>query len=1138
MFCCPGQGGQWLGMGRDLLLREAVFSSALAQCDAAIQAVAGWSVIDRLRSPTCELDRIDVVQPLLFSLAIAYAALWRSWGIEPDAHIGHSMGEVAAAVLAGRLTLEDGATVIVRRSALMQGLPSGGAMLAVDLSGDEILARYPNIALAAENGPSASVVAGGREVIEALSADLDLRGIRWRKIAVEVASHSAAVEVLDEPLSRALEKLSPQSGTLAMYSTVEGRRLDAHERLDAEYWRRNLRQTVRLWPAIQAAVDDAHAVFIELGPHPVLLPAIREGLDVLGVRGLTIASGKRDADEQLELCRSLAALYEAGIEIDWDAVYPGARLDAPLPGYPFQRKAYWLPTREHAPTGTHPFLGTRVELAHTGGATQVWTGSATIDAAGFIREHLVEHTCVLPGMASVDLVLTALADGELREISFERAIVLQEGEATELQLRVDRDGAFELWGRSDREWTRRVHGRVAALRDAGPSLDLAAQRERCRPTHDRASFYGSINRGGNLWGPSFAGVEAIFRDGDQLLADLSLPPSIAGELWRHRFHPALLDACAQAMLSVALRERGSLVLAEIGRIAIYGDADRARASWISIDAQQHAGSLRADVVVVDEAGVRVLEIEGLRVQFLHERQGGWLHASAWRAVAPAKPNPASTRRLSDIVHVVESTTTDASAAAQLDATVHACLAAIQSSSAERLWLVTRGATSPDGHCDPLQAAVWGLGRVMQVELGRRFVRAIDLDPDPTLTPAQLTQALDEELLIEDGHLEIAHRAGQRLAPRLEALTSIRGHTSPLANIDPDEAVLITGGLGGLGLRMAEHLMGRGARHMVLMGRTSPSERQLETIHALEARGAEVHVVALDVADEPALRAWSQRWTDERRPPIHVIVHAAGVQHPRALSELGEPELRADLRAKVAGAIALERVFADQLACLLLFSSAATLLPSPLLGAYTAANAFLEGLATKSRAAGRPTTAIAWGLLGEGGMAQRHAHTGGRLDAFTQMDPSVAFDMIDRILAAELGCVGVLAIDWPAWLRAHPQLAATPYFEALREPIDAPANEPLEPPKKLDDLDAYLRAQLARVLRLPDPAQIDIHAPLTSLGLDSLMALELRNRVESETGAAPAVVELLRGISLARLIELIDAQLRAPKDPPEWEELTL
>jgi myxalamid-type polyketide synthase MxaE and MxaD len=1234
VFVCPGQGGQWLGMGRDLLAREPVFAEALTRCDEVIHKLAGWSVLASLRAPEAgALERIDRVQPLLFSLALGFAALWRDFGVQPDALIGHSMGEVAAAHLAGRLSLEDAAAVIVRRSALMRSLVGGeaGAMAAVDLPAAELaelLAARPGApSLAAENGPRASVVAGAPAAVDALITELESREVRCRRIAVEVASHSAAVDPLEGRLREALAGLVPGPGELPLYSTLTGARLDPDTPLDADYWWRNLRERVRLWPAVQAAVADAHAIFIELGPHPVLTPALREGLDALGVRGLTLASGRRDANEQLELCTGLAALYEAGLSIDWDRVYADSPARAELPSYRFQRSVHWLPqARTRAAAGAHPFVGERLELAGAGAraGARVWTSTVSLDHAPFLRDHLVEGSCVLPGMATVDLVLSALAEGgelreELRELEFERPIVFREGEALTLQLRVEA-GRFELWARAGEqgEWILRVRGRVHPLCEAPAKLELAALRARTHPAQTKQAFYEFLNATGNVWGPAFQGVAAIARGAphqngaeEELFVELEIPPSIAAELWRHRFHPALLDACAQALLSGAGEAIGSLVLAHVERVAIRGPAERVHASWIRVDARQRQGSRRGDVIVVDEHGAPLVEIEGLRVQYLHERQTSWFHGLSWQPAAPpvARPKPerrfalaggpsllrdalveelrapgvahvlvddprASSEPATDLLHLVDlppaSDPSGHSAERELELALEACHAALQSceraSADTRLWLFTRGGAPCSTIGDPIQTAVWGLGRVMQVELGLGFAGSVDLDPAAEL--AELPACILAELDRDDAEPAVAYRGGKRLLARLERRPPplARGRTSPLARLDPAASYLITGGLGGLGLRMAATLISRGARRLVLLGRSGvpprarwrelgdsdPAHARVAALRELEALGAEVHVLSLDVADEAGLRRWHEGWVAEQRPPIRGLVHAAGIQQPRALAELDAETLRASLRAKLAGARALERVLGDQLDFTIAFSSAATLLPSPLLGAYTAANAYLEGLAIQARAAGRPMSAVAWGLLGSGGMAVQRLAEQRRLDAFEDMDPEAAFASLDPILAAELPTLAVMAIDWHAWLAAHPEAAASPYFEQLTTAGSPAAAAPgagsslagmLEArgEQRRELLTAYLRQQLARVLRIPasEVEALDAHAPLTSLGIDSLMALELRNRVEAETGVAPAVVELLRGVSLTRLVEILAEQLDAHEgDDEDWEELTI
>ena len=354
VFVFPGQGSQWLGMGRALLDEEPAFREAIEACDQAIGREAGFSVLEELRADEgqSQMGRIDVLQPLLFAVEVALAAAWRAWGLEPDAVVGHSMGEVAAAYVVGALSLEDAARIICRRSRLLRSVSGQGAMALVELSMDQAadaLRGYEDrLSVAASNGSRSTVLSGDPVALELVLASLELEKVFCRRVKVDVASHSPQMDPLREELLSGLGDLAPRAAARPMRSTVTGELVRGDE-LGAEYWVHNLRQPVRFSQVTQRLIDDGHALFVEMSPHPILLPAIEESLRDKNQQGAAVGSLRRNAEERRSLLESLAALYAAGLSVDWSRLYPEGGRVVSLPAYPWQRERYWVEGSAAAP---------------------------------------------------------------------------------------------------------------------------------------------------------------------------------------------------------------------------------------------------------------------------------------------------------------------------------------------------------------------------------------------------------------------------------------------------------------------------------------------------------------------------------------------------------------------------------------------------------------------------------------------------------------------------------------------------------------------------------------------------------------------------------------------------------------------
>lgn len=654
VFVFPGQGSQWVGMGRTLFTEKAVFREIIEVCDVVVRRESGFSIVEELFAEEAhsQLTRIDVVQPLLFTIEIALAALWRSWGVEPDCVIGHSMGEIAAAHVAGILSLEDALRIICRRSKLLKRIAGKGAMATVELSlveAERVLGGYAGrLSVAVNNGPRTTVISGDPDALDDVLAKLAERDVFIRRVNVDVASHSPHVDCLLDDLSSALEGLQPRPATLKMRSTVTGEMVFGAE-LDTSYWIKNLRAPVLFGKAVEHAINEGQTVFLEISPHPILLHSIEDTLRELSKEGAAIASLRRHEPERRCMVDALGSLHVHGQDLAWDRLFPRNGKCISLPSYAWQRDRYWLQddirsrlssARHHASIpmtnpDAHPLLGALLTLAIEP-TIHVWDNALSTAAMPYLADYRIQGDTVLPNAGYIEMALSSLVEligsvpSVLEEVVFERPLPLTKETDRRLQVVVADEApdrkVFRVCSREPTAATWVQHASCKARTGLGLSSARIARdrprvvQSRCSTTLGSNDFYALLEKGGRLYGKGFRCIESFWVGPNEALARCYLHPDHFVSIEKYHVHPALLDACFQTLLGVHLSSvnsiTGTYVVAGLDRLRIY----RPLGVDIWIHAERHPNddntATVGDVYVIDAEGRVVAEMSGARVKQL------------------------------------------------------------------------------------------------------------------------------------------------------------------------------------------------------------------------------------------------------------------------------------------------------------------------------------------------------------------------------------------------------------------------------------------------------------------------------------------------------------------------------------------
>ncbi len=1150
VFVYSGQGSQWAGMGRRLLADEPAFAAAVDELEPAFVEQVGFSLREILASGE-SITGIDRIQPVLVGMQLALTELWRGYGVHPDAVIGHSMGEVTAAVVAGALTPAEGLRVIATRSRLMTRLSGQGAMALLELRSDaaaELLADYPDVSVAVEASPRQVVIAGPPDQVDAVIAVVAAQDRLARRVEVDVASHHAIIDPILADLKAELADLNPQPPSLPVFVTTGGRERSDSPVFDADHWVANLRNPVKFADAVAAAGAE-NAIFIEVSPNPVVTYAVDDTLT--DIHHHTLGTLARDTDDTLTFHTNLNATHTSRPPDTPHAPEP----HVPIPTAPWHHTHHWIPApprRTSAASAPAPgtLLGAHTPLAGAM-AGHLWQAELLPRSKPYPGSRRIAGVEVVPPSVLLRTLTAAAAESGgtgVEDVRFDSPVTVDQPRLVQ----VFTDGAtvtVSSAAASDAEphWIRNATARVSAEPLGAPAEPAAAAAVALDPSTIE-QFHSSWGVEGQAFEWS---VDAHETMPGRLRTDVALQQDSASSRTA-----ALLDAAMDLARLAGTSEAGVMLPIAADAVALSAEVAAEPRGVVDVRTRSAGdGELVVDISVHNAERSSCAEIRGLRFKSVQSSAalapaagpGTVAHTIDWqpweRDTAPAAPasavvigDSAAARALRDglaglghpaggladaryVVYVADPDTTgadvDAAAALICDAGgVVAGLAERDARTPATLWIVTQGVYEARSEAALRQSPLWALGGVIGAEQPQLWGGLVDIAPDADAadcaaalsailhTPAKGTVLLRDGALLKSG---LAPLSGEAVRQPLRCR--------------PDAAYLVTGGLGDLGLLTAGWLAERGARHLVLLGRTRldlSDGHRVAAIRALERGGVSVETAAIDIGSAEELRALLDRREAESAPPIRGVVHAAGVTEGQLLTDLEPDRVLRTVWPKIAGAHVLNDAFPPgRLDFLYFIASAGSVFGVPGQAAYASGNAYLDALARARHRDGDNTISldwVAWEGLGLGKDAQVVVDELERVGS-RPINPAEAAAAWEYVTRFDIGQV-VMA----------PLLAGAADVKSQQAELPTVDWSHLSDDELRDALRKGVRAILASELRIGED-QLELDLPFAEMGLNSVMAISIRRQMEQFVGIELSATMLFNHPTIAAFAGYLATRLR-------------